>query len=105
MSEILPTLVWTLILASFSWFFMVAKVFSILRKRHQMAYDALVKSSYLFIPGFRKNMDTIRFLRKGHYRSLNDSELTRLCNFMKSFLYCYVAFFMTFVGLLSTTVG
>jgi hypothetical protein len=105
MIEILPILVWTLILASFGWFFLVSKVFSILKKRHQMAYESLGKPSPLFQNGLRKNIGAIRFLRKGHYLSLNDGELTRLCNFMRSFYYCYIVFFMTFVGLLSTTVG
>jgi hypothetical protein len=68
----------------------------LLRERHPDVYDSLGR------PSFRNNSAengwaSLRFILAGHFETLDDPEVVRLCRVIRIFFFCYSVFFLCFV--------
>lgn len=73
------------------WFFLVSKLFALLRDRHISVYVAMGSPRLIANNSLGNNLAFLRFLLQRQDRNLNDGSLSRLCRFMVVFFGAYSA--------------
>jgi hypothetical protein len=96
--EALPPLLFVILLVCvIIWFVLVTRLFRLLRTRHPDVYDSLGRPTLILNNSIRNSWLFTRFLLGGHFEAIDDGETLRLCQFMRVFAFCYLAFFIAIV--------
>ena len=88
-----------LFVSVFVWFFLVSRLYRLLRINHPARYEAMGKPTLFLNNPPKASWVLIRFLVSREYAQLDDVRLTRLANGMLVFLALYLlGFFVLVLG-------
>jgi hypothetical protein len=77
------------------WFPLVARLHWLLRTRQPDVYDSLGCPTLILNNTAENGWAFLRFILAGGFRNIDDSEIVRLCSFMRVF---FIAYTVLFVG-------
>ena len=74
-----------------------AQLQRILRDRHPAIYDSLGRPTLIWNNSMKNSFAMLGFILSGRFKETRDSEVIRLCRFIRVFSYSYWAFFVAVV--------
>jgi hypothetical protein len=80
------------------WFVLVTRLFRHLEKHHPAKYDSMGRPSLFLRNNIATNWSTLKFLVAREHRTLNDSRLSRLADFMLLYLCTYLLCFFSVIA-------
>jgi hypothetical protein len=89
-SPIYPVFV-LLVAATVLWLALIWRLFALLKSRARDVYASLGQPHIILNNTPVNNLAFLRFLLGGHFRSLGDEGIRRLCHFLQVFFWCYLA--------------
>jgi hypothetical protein len=90
--SLMPYLVAILMASVGLGFFLTARLYSLLRKRHPDLYKSLGSPSLFLNNSIQNGLAVQRFVLLGRFRQIDDPQLVRLCTFLRAFSICYIVY-------------
>jgi hypothetical protein len=81
------------------WFVLIKLLHTRLERNHREKYEAMGQPSLVLRNNFATVAATLAFILKREHRSLSDTYLSRLSDFMLGFLAAYLLLFLTLLAL------
>jgi hypothetical protein len=78
---------------------MMTQLYRMLRERHPAIYDSLGQPGSFWNSSMKSGFAVLAFILGGHFRATHDTEVIRLCRFIRVFSYVYWVFFVAVVVL------
>jgi hypothetical protein len=100
-----PLLFFVLMVCVVIGFTLTSRFHRLLRERHPEVYDSLGRPTLFLNNSVQNGWASLRFILGGHFQTLGDPEVVRLCRLIRIFFFCYTLFFIALVvfGFASTS--